>query len=68
MLCDHMIKWISGKTSKLGFGIVIRRSDSSFDRRQPFVVTNSERSGEYKELLQKLKCGQHWIKEMRILF
>lgn len=52
MLYDHMIKWISGKASTLGFGIVIRRSDSSFDRRQPFVVMIMEEVTSIKNLFK----------------
>ena len=40
---------------KLGFGIVIGRSDNGLDRRQAFVAMICERSGMYQPRLRNLK-------------
>lgn len=52
---DHMLKWICTETIKLGFDIVIGKFDSGFDRRLPFLMMTSERSGKYQKLIRKLK-------------
>src|SRR3954467_15229468 len=40
---EHLIDWVRIKASKLGFGIVILRSDNGNSRRKAFVVLNCER-------------------------
>lgn len=48
---DQMLQWIRMQTSKLGFGVVIGRSDNGSDRRCVFVTMICERSGKYRTLL-----------------
>ncbi|XP_050889822.1 uncharacterized protein LOC127095132 [Lathyrus oleraceus] len=52
---DHMFQWICTKASKLGFGVVIRRSDNDSDRRCAFVTMTYERSGKYLPPLRNFK-------------
>ncbi|XP_058775909.1 uncharacterized protein LOC131650208 [Vicia villosa] len=52
---EHMLKWICTEAAKLGFGVVTGRSGNGPDRRQTFVTLICERSGEYTNLIQKLK-------------
>ncbi|XP_050889094.1 uncharacterized protein LOC127094282 [Lathyrus oleraceus] len=44
-----------GGDGKLGFGIVIGRSDNGLDRRQAFVAMICERSGMYQPRLRNFK-------------
>ena len=51
--CDHMLQRILA--FKLGFGVVIQRSDNDSDRRCAFMTMTCQRSRKYKTPLQKLK-------------
>lgn len=42
--------------AKLGFGIVIRRSNSHSNRRKTFVTMRCKISGQYKDHIRKFKC------------
>ncbi|XP_058726909.1 uncharacterized protein LOC131598310 [Vicia villosa] len=53
--CEHLLQWIRNEASKLGFSIVIARSDNGTSRRQTFVVMGCERGGKYVPTNQKLK-------------
>lgn len=53
--CDHMLQWIRMEASKLGFGVVIVRSDNDSDRRGTFVTMTCERSGKYIPHLRNFK-------------
>lgn len=55
MLHDYMFKRVCAKSSKLGFRIVIEIYDFDSDRRETFSMMRCERSGKYKENVQKLK-------------
>ncbi|XP_058776039.1 uncharacterized protein LOC131650342 [Vicia villosa] len=62
---EHMLQWIRMVGRKLGFGIVIGRSDNGSNRRQTFVTMRCEQSGMYvpqirkskREDTRKRKCG-----------
>lgn len=43
------------EAGKLGFDIVIGRSDNGFDRRQTFITMRCERSGTYQPSIRKLE-------------
>lgn len=45
--CDHVLQWIHTKAFKLGFCVVIRRSNNGSDRRCASVTMTCERSGKY---------------------
>ncbi|XP_050896729.1 uncharacterized protein LOC127103519 [Lathyrus oleraceus] len=47
---DQMLQWIRMEASKLGFGVVIGRSDNGSDRICAFVTMTYERSGNIKLL------------------
>src|SRR3954470_22234040 len=46
---EHLIDWIRNEASKIGFGIVILRSDNGNSRRKAFVVLNCKRGGSYAQ-------------------
>src|SRR3954462_4609435 len=46
---EHLIDWVRNKASKVGFGIVILRSDNGNSRRKAFVVLNCERGGSHAQ-------------------
>ncbi|CAK8537733.1 unnamed protein product [Lathyrus sativus] len=50
-----MLTWICRTATRLGFGMVIGRSDNGSKRRNTFVTLLCERSGKYQTLLQKVK-------------
>lgn len=50
-----MLQWIHTKAGKLGFDIVIKRSDNGYDRRHTFLTLSCERSGKYTNPIWKLK-------------
>ncbi|XP_050888790.1 uncharacterized protein LOC127093946 [Lathyrus oleraceus] len=50
-----MLQWIRTEASKLGFSVVIRRSDNSLDRRCAFVTMMCERSGKYRSPIGNFK-------------
>lgn len=52
---DHMFQWIRTEASKLGFVVVIGRSDNGSDERVAFVIMRCERSGKYTTPLRKFK-------------
>src|SRR4051812_13054095 len=51
----QLIDWVRNEASKLGFGIVILRSDNGNSRRKAFVVLNCERGGSYVQSNRVLK-------------
>ncbi|XP_050888755.1 uncharacterized protein LOC127093903 [Lathyrus oleraceus] len=53
--CDQMFQWIRMETSKLGFIVVIRRSDNGLDRICALVTMTCEKRGKYRTPLQNLK-------------
>lgn len=52
---DKMLQWIRMEASKIGFGVVIRRSNNSSDKRCTFVIMTCERSRKYKTPLRNFK-------------
>src|SRR3954466_3364267 len=52
---EQLIDWVRNESSKLGFGIVILRSDNGNSRRKAFVVLNYERGGSYVQSNRVLK-------------
>src|SRR3954466_6850661 len=52
---EQLIEWVRNEASKLGFGIVILRSDNGNSRRKVFVVLNCERGGSYVQSNRVLK-------------
>ncbi|XP_050878109.1 uncharacterized protein LOC127081920 [Lathyrus oleraceus] len=52
---DQMFQWIRMEASKLGFSVVIRRSDNGSDRICAFVTMMCERRGKYKPHLRNFK-------------
>lgn len=48
-LHGHMFKCVCVKVTKLGFGIIIERSDFGSNRRMIFSTMRCETSGQYKE-------------------
>lgn len=48
-----MLKWVHVEMVRSGFGIITWRYDFSYDRRQVFYAMRYERSGKYKESIQK---------------
>lgn len=44
---EHMLQWIRKEASKLGFNVVIGRSDKGYDRRHTFVKLICKRSAKY---------------------
>ncbi|XP_058776948.1 uncharacterized protein LOC131651297 [Vicia villosa] len=52
---QHLLEWNRIEASKLGFGIVIARSDNGTSRRQAFIVMTCERGGKYVPKIQKFK-------------
>ncbi|CAK8543986.1 unnamed protein product [Lathyrus sativus] len=55
LVVNLVIKWIHMEVSKLGFGVVIRRSDNVLDRTCAFVTITCERSRKYRHSLRKFK-------------
>src|SRR3954471_8538221 len=52
---EHLIDWVRNEASKLGFGIVILRSDNGNSRRKSFVVLNCKQGGSYAQSNRVLK-------------
>ncbi|XP_058750751.1 uncharacterized protein LOC131623746 [Vicia villosa] len=52
---EHLLQLVRNEASKLGFGVVIARSDNGTSRRKAFVVMKCERGGKYVLKNQKLK-------------
>ncbi|XP_050878166.1 uncharacterized protein LOC127081984 [Lathyrus oleraceus] len=52
---DQMLQCIRMEAAKLGFGVVIRRSDNGLDRRCAFVTMTCERSEKCKTSLRNFK-------------
>src|SRR3954469_23639805 len=52
---EHLIDWVQNEASKVGFRIVILRSDNENSRRKAFVVLNSEQGGSYAQSNRVLK-------------
>src|SRR4051812_4757463 len=52
---EQLIDWVRNEASKLGFGIVILRSDNGNSWRKAFVVLNCERGGSYVQSNRVLK-------------
>ncbi|XP_058776787.1 uncharacterized protein LOC131651137 [Vicia villosa] len=51
----HLLEWVQNEASKLGFGVVIARSDDGTSRRKAFVMMRCERGGKYVPTNRKLK-------------
>lgn len=49
-----MLQWVCRESGKLGFGLVIGRTDNGSDERQVFVTMIYERSGTYQSNIRKL--------------
>ncbi|XP_058762910.1 uncharacterized protein LOC131636301 [Vicia villosa] len=52
---EHLLERVRNEASKLGFGIVMTRSDNGTNRRQAFVVMKCERGENYIPTNRKLK-------------
>lgn len=52
---NHMLQWIYTEVAKLGFCIVIARSNNSSYRSSAFVTLRCKISGKYTTLIHKLK-------------
>ncbi|XP_058768633.1 protein FAR-RED ELONGATED HYPOCOTYL 3-like [Vicia villosa] len=52
---EHLLDWVQNEASKLGFGIVILRSNNDSSRRKAFVVLNCKRGGKYVPTNRMLK-------------
>ncbi|XP_058757277.1 uncharacterized protein LOC131630516 [Vicia villosa] len=52
---DGMLTWIRRTATRLGFGVVIRRSDNGLEKRNAFVTIWCEKSEKYKTPLEKFK-------------
>lgn len=52
---EPMLQGVRRKTEKLGFGIIIWRSDNGSDRRQTFVTMICKRNGTYQLSIRNLK-------------
>ena len=52
---DSMLTWIRRNATRLGFGVVIGRSDNGSERRNAFVTLLCERSGKYQTPLRNFK-------------
>src|SRR3954464_10917687 len=65
---EQLIEWVRNEASKLGFGIVILRSDNRNSRRKAFVVLNCERGGSYVQSNRVLKHDDTGSKKCGCLF
>ncbi|XP_058758088.1 protein FAR1-RELATED SEQUENCE 6-like [Vicia villosa] len=54
-LREDMLQWIRTEATKLGFSVVIGKSDNGTDRRNAFVTLTCEINGKYIRRIQKLK-------------
>ncbi|XP_058782869.1 uncharacterized protein LOC131657496 [Vicia villosa] len=52
---EHVLDWVQNEASKLGFGIVIARSNNGTSRRKAFVMLNCKRGGKYVPTTRLLK-------------
>ncbi|KAK2452912.1 protein FAR1-RELATED SEQUENCE [Trifolium repens] len=52
---DDLLKWVRGEAVKLGFTIIISKSDNGSDKRKQTLVLGCERGGVYRENKKKLK-------------
>lgn len=52
---EHMLQWIRIAVAKLGFNVIIGRSDNGSNRRHTFVTMRCETSGTYQQPIRKLK-------------
>ncbi|XP_058783434.1 uncharacterized protein LOC131658118 [Vicia villosa] len=52
---EHLLDWVQNEASKLGFDIVILRSDNGTSRRKAFVLLNCEKDGKYVPPIRVLK-------------
>lgn len=50
-----MLQWVRREAGKLGFCVVIGRSDNGSDRRQLFVAMICKRGGMYQSKIRRLK-------------
>ncbi|XP_058783444.1 protein FAR1-RELATED SEQUENCE 5-like [Vicia villosa] len=76
---QHMFDWVRMEASKLGFDVVIERSDNSTSRRQAFATIICERGGKYvsknitsrglrseMQQLFKLLDDNHYVSRYRV--
>jgi hypothetical protein len=61
---DDLLKWVRGEAVKLGFTIIISKSDNGSDKRKQTLVLGCERGGVYRESKKKLK-GQDIIRSIK---
>ena len=54
-LREDMLQWIRREATKVGFDVVIGRSDNGTDRRNAFVTLTCERSGKYMPRIRNFK-------------
>src|SRR4051812_33414196 len=52
---EQLLDWVRSEASRLGFDIVILRSDNGSSRQKVFVVLNYERGGKYVPTNRVLK-------------
>ncbi|PNX99440.1 otubain [Trifolium pratense] len=52
---DDLLKWVRGEALKLGFAIIIAKSDNGSDTRKQTLVLGCERGGVYRKRQKKLK-------------
>lgn len=52
---DHVLQWAHTEASKLGFGVIIGRSDNGSDIRCTFVTMTCERKGKYIHHIRNFK-------------
>lgn len=52
---EHMLQLVCREAGKLGFDVVIGRSDNDLDRRREFVIMICERSDTYQPKIRQLK-------------
>ncbi|XP_058765545.1 uncharacterized protein LOC131639045 [Vicia villosa] len=65
---EHLLDWVRNEASKLGFGIVILRSNNGSSRRKAFVVLNCERGGKYVRTNRVLKYDDTGSRKCACLF
>lgn len=63
-----MLQWVCMKAKKMGFGVVIGKSDNDSDIRQTFVIMRCEISGMYQPLIRTLKQDDTESRKCECLF
>ncbi|XP_058776980.1 uncharacterized protein LOC131651332 [Vicia villosa] len=65
---DDMLHWIRTETMKLGFGVVIGRSDNGTSRRNVSMTLTCERNEKYICRIQKLKHDDNGSRKCKCPF